>query len=604
MITQSDGSFKSVGGLPARITRPEAGPLTQAASAQAAAGRQIADLRAELAQLMPMLGPPLPEGLAARLTHFQAVLGEMERSIGEANRTIESLRAERGQLQSLCVIAGHLNSTLDRATLFERVLSALNALVRAERAAIFLLDTSGHLRFEAAARSDGQRLARAEYEISQGAVEQVWRTQQPLVIENAQEHALLGDNPSVQGNAITSIMCAPLRAQDQALGVVYVDRRAGAGAFTNAHLDLLAAFCNEAAIALENANLYSTQQRHLLEIAAMKTYTDSILASISSGVLAIDNDGRITSANQAAERILHVNAKDIRGRPFDQVLAVIEDPVLLDKIRQTMGSAETQPPYLVRAPIAGRGGPFTLSVSWSALHNDAPVRLGTTIVIDDFTDLEQAQHVARLFRRYVHPDVVDLVTQNPGAAELGGAEREISVVFADIRDFTSLSEEMSPKNLVALLNEYLALLTEAVEVENGTVTMFQGDAVMAIFNAPLDQSDHAARAARAAWAMRQAIVEHRQHSGHRPVSFGIGVNTGMALVGNIGASGRLQNYTAIGDAVNTAQRLEEHATGNRVLLSDATYRLVIEDVRVGGSENIIAKGKSHPIRVWEMRGLA
>ncbi len=619
MVMQPDGSFISTGGLPVKLTQPEPGPLTRAASAQASAAREIGALRAEMVKLLPALGiadgasvaatatldllPAAARDLAPRILQVSASLGELERIMRDANQTIEVLRSERGQLQSLCVIAEHLNSILDRATLFEHVLADLILLVRAERAAILLTDPTGHLRFEAACQSDGRRLGRSDYDISMGAVEETWRTQQAIVIDDAQTDALVGENPSVRGQMITSIMCAPLRAQSKALGIVYVDRRAGPGTFTNSHLDLLAAFCNEAAIAIENASLFATQQRHLQEINAMKTYPDSILASISSGVLATDNDGRVTRANRAIERILSITQQEAFGRPLDQVLAVIEDPMLHEQIRQTIGAQDVSQTKLVRATVAGRGGPLTLSVGWSALIDSEQRRLGTAIVIDDLTDLQQAQHAAQIFRRYVHPDVVDLVTQNPNAAELGGQTREISVVFADIRNFTKLGENMAPADLVVLLNDYLALLTEAIFQVGGTVTMFQGDAVMAIFNAPSDQPDHAARAVRAAWAMRRAIEDYRQRTGNRPVEFGIGVNTGMALVGNIGARDRLQNYTAIGDAVNCAKRIQEQSKANQVLLSAITHERVAPLVMAHRAGDVQAKGKSQPIRVWELSGI-
>jgi class 3 adenylate cyclase len=179
------------------------------------------------------------------------------------------------------------------------------------------------------------------------------------------------------------------------------------------------------------------------------------------------------------------------------------------------------------------------------------------------------------------------------------------VVFADIRGYTRLSEQAPPDALVRILNTYLDILTEAIWREEGTLTMFIGDALMAIFNAPLPQADHTLRAVRAALGMREAIERFHADRGlsPSPVNYGIGVSTGLAVVGNIGARDRLQNYTAIGDTVNTAQRLQAGATPNQILLSAATYLAVTDDVRIRELTPMLVKGKSQPLPVYELLGL-
>jgi class 3 adenylate cyclase len=188
---------------------------------------------------------------------------------------------------------------------------------------------------------------------------------------------------------------------------------------------------------------------------------------------------------------------------------------------------------------------------------------------------------------------------------LGGETREISVVFADMRGYTRLAEQLAPDELVRLLNSYFNVLTEAIWQEEGTVTMFIGDALMAIFNAPLPQPDHMQRAVRAAWAMRQALERHSGSltSPGASVEYGVGVHTGLAVVGNIGARDRLQNYTAVGDAVNTAQRLQSNASANQILLSAATYLGVADMVYARELAPLQVKNKSQPLSVYQLEGL-
>ena len=149
-----------------------------------------------------------------------------------------------------------------------------------------------------------------------------------------------------------------------------------------------------------------------------------------------------------------------------------------------------------------------------------------------------------------------------------------------------------------LLNRYHTIMCDAIWEEEGTLTSFQGDALMAIFNAPLPQKNHALKAVRAAWNMRQAILEYqRSRPLETPISFGFGVNTGLAVVGNIGSDERLQNYTAIGDAVNVASRLESNTADNNILLNDATYIQVYRHVQVGQPFSLVVKNKSNPLTV-------
>lgn len=611
MVAYPDGSFASAGGLPTRITQPAPGPLTRAASRHAQIVECVASLRGDLAAVAAAIAD-LSAGRAAdvaglrqRLDRTAALFDTIERASADERAAIATLRAERGQLQALCVIAEHLNAALERTELLARVLDDLLVLVCADRGGLLLANAQGQLRYEVARQRSGEHLSRKDYPLSRGSVERVWETQEPLLINHPAGDPRLADAPSGPAPAIAALMCAPLCVQGKALGVVYVDRTGGGDAtFTADHLDLLAAFCNQAAVAIENANLFIQQRRQMQEIAAIKTYTESVLLSISSGVLAFDNDQRVTRANRAIGRLLGCPPEQLIGQPVTLALQPLRDPAVLTALAKANNDQESDHTTIFQTPVDGRPAPATLSFAWSALRDPVEQRrLGTVLVIDDLTDLEQAQHAAQIFRRYVHPDVVDLVTQSPGAAELGGQARDISILFADLHGYTALGERLPPAKLMALLNDYLALMVQAVDDAGGTVTMFEGDAVMAIFNAPLDQPDHALRAAQAALAMRRAVEAHRSKTGSQQVHIGVGISSGTVLVGNIGASGRLQHYTAIGDPVNLAKRLEEHSGNDEILLAEDTYRRVRDRVRATPLRPFDAKGKTHPVPAFALETL-
>ena len=158
--------------------------------------------------------------------------------------------------------------------------------------------------------------------------------------------------------------------------------------------------------------------------------------------------------------------------------------------------------------------------------------------------------------------------------------------------------------MMNLLNTYMEIMCKEIWDEEGTLTAFIGDALMAIFNAPLPQEDHTLRAVRAAWKMRVAVQEYqRRQPQEQQISFGFGVNTGLAVVGNLGSEGRMQNYTAIGDAVNVAARLQSNASDNNILLNHSTFVRVRQHVIVSQLPPLQVKNKSAPLDVWGLIGL-
>lgn len=219
------------------------------------------------------------------------------------------------------------------------------------------------------------------------------------------------------------------------------------------------------------------------------------------------------------------------------------------------------------------------------------------------TSTRETEQLRTVFERYVAPSVVERVLQNADAMQLGGTRREISVVFADVRGFTSYSEQAAPEDVVEVLNTYLSIATEVIFGREGTLDKFQGDAVMAIFNAPEDQSDHVARAADAALALQRAISERNARGGDLGMSFGVGVHLGEAVVGNIGTD-KAMNYTAIGDTINVAKRLQEHADAGQVLISAEVRARLGEKVNAQAMGEITVKGRSQPLQVYHLIALA
>lgn len=205
-----------------------------------------------------------------------------------------------------------------------------------------------------------------------------------------------------------------------------------------------------------------------------------------------------------------------------------------------------------------------------------------------------------LFRQFMPADVAGELVSDPDQAALGGTIRDVTVLFADLRGFTSFSERSTPEAVVAMLNEYFEVAVPAVIHHGGTVTTFIGDALMALYNAPSLQEDHALRGARAALALQQEVA--RIVAGPDAPRFRVGVNTGPALVGNIGSNQR-RTYTAIGDTVNLASRLEGHAEPGQVVIGAATYAALGDTAVVRPLGRVQVKGKEQPVEAFVLRAL-
>lgn len=219
------------------------------------------------------------------------------------------------------------------------------------------------------------------------------------------------------------------------------------------------------------------------------------------------------------------------------------------------------------------------------------------------TEILRRRKVVSAFKKYVAPQVVDEISkQGDFKIVLGGESREIAVLFVDIRGFTPMSESLEPEQVVEILNEYLQLTTESIFKNGGTLDKFIGDATMAVFNAPFDLDDYIYRAvctARDIAAGSQALEEKLMARFGKTVSFGIGVNCGRAVVGNIGCDFRM-DYTAIGDTVNTAARLESNAKKGQILISEFVYEAVKDRVEVTEIGEIPLKGKSKGVFVYQV----
>ena len=398
----------------------------------------------------------------------------------------------------------------------------------------------------------------------------------------------------------------PLRYEEKLIGFGALGSRRSGEPYTSDDLEFLNAVAAQSSLALENVRLFANLQDTLNQTLEMKNLMDNIFQSMSSGVITTDIEAQITSFNQAAERIFGIPIQQMLGRNTSEALSIL-GPQFHLMTHDTIESGSTTLGQELTPTIPQRGPAF-LRLSVSPLKDAQLATKGATIVIDDLTEqrhLEAEQErIRQTFGKVVAPRVRDRLLEDPSALRLDGIRQPLTVLFADIHQFTPFSERNQPEDLFEILNSYLSLAAQAVLEEEGTLDKFMGDAVMAFWNAPDCQDDHTLRAARAALAMNAAIRKHRaQMSAENQLFFSVGLNLGDAMVGNVGTTD-LFNYTAIGDTVNYAQRLESIAEPGQIILSIAAYQAIAPHIIANEMPPVKVKGKAEAAIVYELVGLA
>lgn len=339
-------------------------------------------------------------------------------------------------------------------------------------------------------------------------------------------------------------------------------------------------------------------------------------------ILAVDdNIDNIQLIADIVEDLGHAVAKAYDGQQaLDAIQSELPDLILLDinmpgmsgfevLTRLKMDPRTAQVPVILLTALSGvdhrveglgLGAEDYLVKPFSPLELIARIeaRLRAKAHTDDLRETQQI--IRHTFERFVSPSVVDQLLNEPSEIKLGGKLQEVTVFFADLEDFTTISERTDPERLLTVLNRYHALIVDVILANQGTVDKFIGDAVMALFNTPLQIEDHALRAVYAANRIRSTLPEFHSHFPDEfRLNINFGIHTGMAVIGNVGAP-QIMNFTAVGDTVNVAARLEDLSNGGEILISQATYDRVRAHIDVAPMGERIFKGRSTGVMTYNV----
>ncbi|MGB3713008.1 MAG: adenylate/guanylate cyclase domain-containing protein [Candidatus Promineifilaceae bacterium] len=525
------------------------------------------------------------------------LLNQSRLSVEALTRGVKTQEKERQQLRALRDVGAVINSSLDQTEVLNTVMDTIIQLTGAERSFLMLYDEeSGELEVEVARNINRETIGESSFEISRSIVGTVVETGVPVITTNAQEDSRFDRQESIISYNLRSILCVPLIIKENTIGVIFADNRIVSGIFAEGDRDMLSAFANQAAVAIENARMFRQIRRQLQDITEMKNLQDDVFESMASGVITIDRRDRISLYNRAAEQIFSVPEDEVIDQHYRTLLAPPMDSVVenvVEKIKNSGGHYNME----LDTDLADRTSTATLNLSFSPLRNIRHETQGVALVLDDVSEKKRLESV----RRYLPPALVDQVRDVDTAQQ--PQRRIISVLFADIRGFTTFSENIDPELLIKIVNGHLTVAAQAINQYEGLIDKYDGDAVMALFNTRLNpQEDHSERAVRAAITMRQELsAYHATVLPENCLFFRIGIHSGEAVIGNVGSPLR-KDYSAIGDAVNVTKRLQELAGPGQILISYDSYKAVEDWVKGNERDPVHVKGRQAPVKIFEIEG--
>ncbi|MBN3963154.1 adenylate/guanylate cyclase domain-containing protein [Nostoc sp. NMS8] len=554
-----------------------------------------------------------------------------------------------------------LGQSLDLEATLQIVMEQARILMQADRSTLFLYRKEmSELWTKVAAAADGTNLIEIRISANRGIAGYVASTGEALNISDAYKDPRFDPTTDRKTGYVTrNILCLPVfNSANELIGVTQLINKQQ-GSFTASDEEFMRAFNNQAGIALENARLF---ENVLLE----KQYQKDILQSLSDAVISTDMAGQIVTINDAALELLgcpigDANSKNNKllweqnliGRlvwevvPIENLQMRLEDSLktgakhyvpeqsLMVGLYQVMSEelgvkSETLRTHHSILAVRDRTNP-DIFIPWNQplipqsefLTADEVQILerSTNLTVNPLTnpeggvrgglvvleDISQEKRMKTTMSRYLTPHVAEQVMALGEDALMVGERKEVTILFSDIRGYTTLTENLGAAEVVLLLNQYFETMVEAVFNHEGTLDKFIGDALMAVFGAPLPLTEnHAWRAVQSALDMRQRLEEFNQRriiQAQPQINIGIGISSGDVVSGNIGSRKRM-DYTVIGDGVNLSSRLEAVTKdyGCDIILSEFTYQLCSDRIWVRQLDKIRVKGKHQAVNIYELIG--
>jgi len=501
---------------------------------------------------------------------------------------VEQMNRERKHEKELLDVIADITSEINLYKVLQKVMQAATKMLDADRSTLFMNDENKKELFSKVGEGLADEIRLKNHLGIAGAV---FTKSETINIPYA--YADLRFNPAFDkktGYFTRSILCVPVvNKNGKTIGVIQVLNKRK-GPFVEEDEYRLKTFTAQVSIALENAKLFDDVQNS-------SKFIEGMLNSMSSGVITLNEDGNITTCNAAGLKILDVKTDGILKHQAEEFFAGTNSWIL-EKIKKVGDTQQSE--VVMDTGLEFGGKKVSVNVTVLPLVYVEQKKPGSMLMIEDISNEKRMKST---MSRYMDPDVADQLLAG-GEDVLGGKSVKATVLFSDIRGFTTLTEELGAQGTVSLLNEYFTIMVDCIQHEKGMLDKFIGDAIMAAFGVPFPHDDDEDRGVRTAISMLKELYKWnkiRMSHGQKMVDMGIGLNTGTIVTGNIGSPKRM-DYTMIGDGVNLASRLESACKQYfaRIIISEYTMKKLRGSYIMREIDKVVVKGKTEPVAIYEV----
>ena len=546
------------------------------------------------------------ETLASLLRYF--TIREKEK-VSLARETLEKYK----EITVLYDLAGRIAASLNIGEVAKLVIDEALKVIKADNVSLMIMDhESGEMEIVGAAGKEYH--PKTPIRIGIGIAGHVAATGKAEIINSVEvdPRFLKG------GNTISSLICAPLKIKERVVGVINLSCEECHN-FTAQDLRMAETIAFQAALFIENARFVARLQESEKEFRLLYEQYHSLYENAVEGIFRITPGGRFISVNPAVAKMLGYDSAD-------EIIATCSD-IAMQLYVDAADHARFSSILLDKTQVIGfetlmyrrDGQQIWVSISARTVRDEQGSLLfieGAALDITERKEKEEAKRqreaaemksrfIRETFGRYLSDEIVDTILEDPAGLALGGEKRTVTIMMTDLRGFTAICERLPAEDVVGMINIYLEVMTGIICNYQGTIDEFIGDAILVIFGAPVLRDDDALRAVACALDMQLAmheVNERNRAAGYPEVTMGIGINTGGAVVGNIGSRKRVK-YGVVGSSVNLTSRIESYTVGGQVLISESTARACGGHLRIDGQLEVMPKGVKTPITIYEVGGI-
>lgn len=505
---------------------------------------------------------------------------DLEKQLLKKNQDLNEKYLE---LETLLDLTNTINSLDDLNELFFNVLTLSSSILNSAKGVVLLKnDVSNIFDPVSVFNIDEIKIKKQIFNTRSGFLSDLNKDKKSFIISqnNKFNHDLFDS---------TFCLVSPILYDKKLVGAIILfdkETRDGLCDFDKNDIKLLDAISMQTSIAYQNVKLLESLKKS-------NKLNENIMSSITTGIIEVNLFGEIEFINKEALRLLNREEEEVIGNHY--LIIFEKNDQLLELIQKV--ESEQERVFENEFELKSIRKKISVNLSCSPVFDEKKSFSGIVIALDDLSKINK---VKSTFKKYVSKNIVDKLLENEDSLNLGGTESDITILFSDIRGFTSMSEKLSPTEIVKLLNKYFKSMIDVVFKYNGTLDKIVGDELMVLYGVPLKSEDDTDNAVITAIKMFEALDNFNDRivkEGYKPFKIGIGINKGKAVSGNIGSEQQM-NYTVIGDTINLGARLCSHAKSGEILISSSVKGVISDDYPFKKIPSIEVKGKSKPIDVW------